>query len=111
MQPIEPETLAPLLRGLAGQAVYLHYEVVPAGFLRNLKVNIQEAVLRGAEPPYRLALRCQEDAWVIMEGLTHMETAATAADGAPGPTLFLCALESDQRLSRAIQISREPFTP
>lgn len=106
MQPLDPEILAPLVRGLAGQTVYLHCEVVPAGFLRNLKAEVQEAVLRGDEPPYRLALRCQGDGWVIMEGLTHMDVPRT--EGAP---LFLCGLESDQRLSRAIQISREPFAP
>lgn len=101
MQPIDSTQLKSLLTGYAGRRTYLHYEFARGGFLRNIPVDIDEAVLRG-DGPYRVALRCREHGWVIMEDLTHMES---------GAHLFLCALESDQRLARALQLSPEPFAP
>lgn len=103
MQPIEPAVVAAVLKRFEGQQVYLHFEFPRGGFIRNLTAEVEEAHLRG-DGPYRVALRCRQDGWVIMEGLTHM----AAVQGAP---LFLCAFESDQRLSQALQISRDPFAP
>ena len=104
LQPIDPQVVAGVLAAWAGRTAYLHQETVPGGFVRNIRIDIEEAVLRHGEASYRVALRCRGDAWVVMEGLTHMEL----TEGQP---LFLCALESDQRLSRALQISAEPFRP
>lgn len=78
-------------------------EFVRGGFVRNLAADVEEAVIRG-EGPFRVALRCREAGWVVMEGLTHMESTAVEP-------LFLCALESDQRLAQVLQISPEPFAP
>jgi hypothetical protein len=103
VQPIEPAHIAASLRRYAGKQVYLHFEHSRGGFIRNLRAAVIEALMRG-EGPYRVALRCQDDGWVIMEELTHM---AVERDG----TLCLYALDSDQKLSRALQISLEPFTP
>lgn len=110
MQPIQPEYAATALKRFEGNHVYVHFEFPRGGFLRNLTAEVEEAHLRG-DGPYRVALRCRADGWVIMEGLTHM-----AAE--EGGRLFLGAFgddsspdKSDQRLSRALQISMEPFRP
>ncbi|MGE5590479.1 MAG: DUF1806 family protein [Bacillota bacterium] len=104
MQPIDPQVVSAALAAWAGRTAYVHQETVPGGFIRNVRVDIEQAVLRGDQPPYRVALRCRGDAWVVTEGLTHM-------DLTEGQPLFLCALEGDQRLSRALQLSVEPFRP
>lgn len=102
IRPIEAEKLAPVARRLSGSRVYLHIEVTPGGFLRNLAADIDEVVIRSDGPTYRVALRCGDDGWVVMEGLTHM----SLRDGEP---LLLCRLEEEDRLTRVIQISEEVF--
>jgi hypothetical protein len=100
VRPIEAEELVLALRRLNGRRVYLHVEVTPGGFMRNLTAEIEEAVLRGDGPTYRVALRCSGHGWVVMEGLTHM----SVKDGDP---LLLCTLEEEDRLTRVLQISEE----
>lgn len=101
MQPIDEAVITGILKGFEGSRVYMHFEFPRGGFVRNVSTAVTEAHLKGAGP-YRVALRCEGDGWVIMEELTHFE----ATEHGP---LFLCALESDGRLSRTLQISREPF--
>lgn len=106
VRPIDAAELTPALRLLAGQSVYLHMEVTPGGFLRNLRTELNEVVLRCDGPTYRLALRCVEHGWVVLEGLTHM----AIPDGAPfipGRGLLLCTLEGEDRMTRVIEISKE----
>ena len=100
--PIDGEKLAQALRSLSGRWVYLHMEVTPGGFLRNLAAEVEEAVLRCDGPTYRVALRCRFGVWVVMEGLTHM----ALRDGEP---LVLGTLEGEDRLTRVLQISEEAF--
>lgn len=102
VRPIDAAELTRELRRLCGHQVYLHMEVTPGGFLRNLRTELHEVVLRSDGPTYRLALRCAEDGWVVLEGLTHM----SLQGGAP---LLLGTLEGEDRLTRAIQISEEAF--
>jgi hypothetical protein len=101
IRPIEAEVLAQVLRRLNGRRVYLHVEITPGGFMRNLATDIAEVVLRCDGPTCRIALRCGGHGWVIMEGLTHM----CVRDGEP---LLIYTLEGD-RLTRVIQISEEAF--
>lgn len=103
LRSIEAAALSQTLRQLAGRTVYLHMEVTPGGFLRNLAVEVEEAVLRSDGSSYRIALLCPGDGWVVMEGLTHM-----CIEGG-GPLLF-GRLEEEDRLTRVIQISEEAFT-
>lgn len=98
--PIDGEKLAQVLEGLRGRRVYLHMEVTPGGFLRNLAVDVNEAVVRCDGATYRVALRCQNNGWVVMEGLTHMAAQA-------GEPLLLGMLETEDRLTRVMQISAE----
>lgn len=102
VRPIDAEELAPVLHQLCGRTVYLHVEVIPGGFMRNLTAEIEEAVLRSDGPTHRVALRCAGRGWVVMEGLTHM----TIGEGEP---LHLCTLAEEDRLTRVIQISKEAF--
>lgn len=102
VRPIDPVELTQALRRLTGHQVYFHLEVTPGGFLRNLHADLEEVVLRSDGPTYRVALRCSEDGWVVLEGLTHMALQA----GAP---VLLCTLEGEDRMTRAIQISEEAF--
>lgn len=102
VRPIDEEELAPMLLRLGGRKVYLHVEVTPGGFLRNLAAQVKEAVLRSSGSTWRIALRCEEHGWVVMEGLTHMSVQS-------GEPLLLCTLEEEDRLTRVIQISEEAF--
>lgn len=102
IEPIEPDLLARTVRRFNGRRVYLHLEVTPGGFLRNLAAQIDEVVVRSSGSTCRVALRCADDGWVVMEGLTHM----ALRDGEP---LMLCTLEAEDRLTRVIQISEEAF--
>lgn len=101
MQPIDEAVIVSSLQGFEGSRVYLHFEFPVGGFVRNVSTTVSEAHLKGTGP-YRVALRCEGDGWVMMEGLTH----AVVPENGP---LFLCALEEDGRLNRALQISRAPF--
>jgi hypothetical protein len=100
LRPIDASTVARLALQLSGCKAFIHVEVTPGGFVRNLPVDLEDVVLRGAGPTYRLALRCASNGWVVLEGLTHM-----AIDG---EILMLCTLEED-RLTRVIQLSKEAF--
>lgn len=102
VRPIDVEELAPVLRLLSGRTVYLHVEVIPGGFMRNVTAEVEEAVLRSDGSTYRMALRCGGHGWVVMEGLTHM----SIREGEP---LHLCTLAEEDRLTRVIQISKEAF--
>lgn len=101
-QPLDPQAVTQALQRLAGSRLYLHFEFTRGGFLRNLVADVEEAVLRG-EGPYRVALRCREHGWVIMEGLTQM---ALSPD-----LLVLGALDEEQKLAHLIQLSREAYRP
>lgn len=103
MQPIRTEDLGAALKFFEGQQAYLHFEFARGGFVRNLTAQVEEAHLRG-NGAYRVALRCKSDGWLVMEGLTH-------ADLTQSSCVCLYALDNDQRLSRALQLSLEPFAP
>jgi hypothetical protein len=100
IRPIDGDELARALGRLSGRRVYLHVEVTPGGFVRNLAADVVEAVVRCDGPTWRLALRCGGHGWVVLEGLTHM----TICTGEP---LQMCTLIEEDRLTRVIQISEE----
>jgi hypothetical protein len=100
IRPIDTEELAQALGQLRGRRVFLHVEVTPGGWLRNLAADVEEAVLRSDGPTHRVALRCSGHGWVVMEGLTHMSLVA-------GEPLLLCTLAEEDRLTRVLQISAE----
>lgn len=101
MEPIDASRLRQALAPYAGREVYLHVEFARGGFARNVKGRVISVALRG-DGPYRVGLRCEEAGWVVMEGLTHW----LAAEGQP---LFLCGLDEEEKLDRALQLHFEPL--
>lgn len=104
LQPIkdDPAAVQTALDQFAGQVVYVHAELIPGGFLRNMRVSVQQAYLRGGGS-CRVALRCEGDAWVRMEDLTHWEV------DTEGRLIFCAFGDEQQRLSRTLEISNRPF--
>lgn len=51
---------------------YIHFEVIPGGFVRNLQARIEQIFVAG-ENPYRVALKLAENGWIRIEGLTYYE--------------------------------------
>ncbi len=105
MERIEEQSTRAALRRFSGKRVYLHFEMTRGGFIRNVLAEIEEAVLRAdSDGSFRVALRCKGDGWVVMEGLTHIDAPA-------GMPLFLATFDDDpdQRLTRTLQLSLEPF--
>lgn len=90
------------LGGFRGQEVYVHAEWIPGGFIRNARVRVLEAHLRGGEP-YRVALRCAGDGWVRMEDVTHW----TRDDA--GRLGFAAFADVEERLRCTLELSLEPF--
>ncbi len=104
MRPIfdDPAAVREALARFAGQTVYVHAECIPGGFVRNARLAVTSAQMRG-EGRYRVALRCDDDAWVRWEDLTHWEM-----DG-QGRLLLLAFGDAEQRLSRTLELSLKPF--
>ncbi len=105
IQPIQGDLAAveSALGTFAGKAAWIHAEWIPGGFLRNMRVEVVAAYVRGGGPGYRVALRCRDDAWVRIEDVTHWATDE-------GGRLFLMAFgDEQQRLSRTLEISPQPF--
>ncbi len=97
-----PTDVQAALDRFSGQAAYIHAELIPGGFLRNMRVHIREAYLRGGDR-CRVALRCADDAWVRMEDLTHWEIDRE-------DRLIFCAFgDEQQRLARTLEVSLRPF--
>lgn len=113
LSPITRESLDAHLDSLCGRRIYLHMEVTPGCFLRNLAVEVQDLVLRCDGPSYRLALRCAGHGWVVIEGLTHMALPDEATQRHPVsghvPPLQLGTLVEEDRLTRLILLSEEAY--
>ncbi len=104
MQPIAgaEAQVRQALDALCGRTVYVHLECIPGGFLRNARLELRQAHLRGAGG-YRVALRCAEDAWVRAEDLTHWE------QDAEGRLHFLAFADAQERLRHTLEISLTPL--
>lgn len=104
MRPIhdDPAAVEQALAGFADQTVYVHAECIPGGFVRNARLEVISAQLRG-DGRYRVALRGRGDAWVRVEDLTHWEI------DTQGRLLLLAFGDAEQRLSRTLELSLQPF--
>ncbi|HZG85612.1 DUF1806 family protein [Paenibacillus sp.] len=100
MQPIEIERLETVLQAYEGRTPYIHVEVTPGAFVRNVTAAIEQAYVRGSGP-YRVALRLKGDGWIRAEGLTHMAEE-------PG-RLLLAGHDELGRLTCGLQLSTERF--
>lgn len=101
MQPIIASELESNLRQYEGHTVYLHVEVTPGAFVRNMKTLILKSYAAGTGP-FRVALKLPDHGWVRVEGLTHglMDEKER---------LILAGHDDNGRLTAALEISREPF--
>jgi hypothetical protein len=90
------------LAAFAGREAFVHAEWIPGGFLRNMRVEVRSAHVRGGGP-YRVALRCAGEAWVRIEDVTDWDLDASGR-------LFLLAFgDAEQRLARTLELSPRPF--
>jgi hypothetical protein len=98
----DPGALEAALASFVGREAWVHAEWIPGGFLRNVRVEVAGAYLRGTGP-YRVALRCAGGAWVRIEDVTDWEL-----DGA-GRVCLLAFGDAEQRLSRTLEVSPRPL--
>lgn len=101
MQHIQMEELKLHLRSYEGKQVYVHVEVTPGAFVRNVKVHIAQTYANG-NGPYRVALRLEDDGWIRVEGLTHLTIDAEGR-------LIVAGHDEKGRLTAALELSIEPF--
>jgi hypothetical protein len=101
MRQIHPSELEEWLLPYEGLAAYLHVEVTPGAFVRNVRASIEQAYVAGSGP-YRVALRLKEHGWIRVEGLTHCEKDAEER-------LLLAGHDDLGRLTSALQLSLKPF--
>jgi|HigsolmetaGSP12D_1036236.scaffolds.fasta_scaffold00812_10 hypothetical protein len=100
MKPIVKEELERLLKRYAGEC-YVHFEVVPGGFVRNVRAHVAETHVAG-ESPYRVALKLAEDGWIRMEGLSHWTTDEQGR-------LILSGHDSQGRITATLLLGKLPF--
>lgn len=101
MIPIDRQHTEAELRKFVGAEVYVHSEATSFVFVRNFKVKVTEAHVKG-EGPYRVALRFEDRGWLRMEALTHAE-----ADGSG--RLLLAGYDDRGRMNVALHLGKEPF--
>jgi hypothetical protein len=103
VKPLQPRNAESLLAAFADSKAYLHLEVNPGGFVRNVMAHVEGGSVRPDSGCYRVALRCRPHGWVVMEGITHVE------DG-PGILSFY-RIDQEHRLLQVLQVAKEPFQP
>lgn len=97
------------LTPFVGGTVYLHLETTVGAytengfgvFIRNAKVQIDSAALKGDGPLYRAGLHTS-DGWVYAEGLTHWEVDSKGR-------LLLEGHDAEGRMTVACLVGREPW--
>jgi hypothetical protein len=101
MQLIEKPEVERGLKAFDGQRAFLHMEVTPGGFVRNVQADIKKSYIEG-EGPFRAALRLQGGGWVRVEGLTHYQMDEEGR-------LLLAGHDERGRLTTALELSSKPF--
>ncbi|WP_139993927.1 DUF1806 family protein [Paenibacillus paridis] len=88
-------------RAFIAQELYVHSEATSYLFVRNFKVQLEEAFIAG-EGPYRIALKFDGQGWLRMEALTHFEETAEGR-------LLLAGYDDLGRMNVALHLGKEPF--
>jgi hypothetical protein len=101
MQTIDRSVLTAALAAFDGHAVYMHVEVTPGGFARNIPLTVEASFVHG-DGPFRVALRLPDRGWIRVEGLTHMTVDEMGR-------LLLAGHDSDGKLTTALELSPTPF--
>lgn len=102
MQPIDVNTVRRALEAFEGAAVYVHAEVTPGAFVRNICLTAERLYIAG-EHPFRVALRFGPEGWIRAEGLTHY-----VIDGKG--RLLMAGHDEHGRITTALELSRSPFS-
>jgi hypothetical protein len=102
MIPLHPETVLRQLEQWKGKDVYIHLEVNPEAYIRNAKVELIEAHVKG-DGPYRVFLELgQERGLIQINGITHMSV---------DENMVICTGYDDQnRLAQTLEVSIKPFS-
>lgn len=101
LQSIDRTIVKQALQTYENQKAFIHAEVIPGGFLRNISVHIIQTYIAGVGP-YRIALRMEDEGWIRMEGLTDFEI--------DGQGRLLLAGHDDQgRIMTVLELSLSPF--
>ncbi|MCR8643551.1 YojF family protein [Paenibacillus sp. N1-5-1-14] len=101
MKPIHKQAVTTALRAFIGQQVYIHAEAIPGGFLRNISVEVEQAMIAG-EGPYRVAIRIPYNGWIRMESLTHYISESEEK-------LLLAGHDEQGRITTVLELSTRPF--
>ncbi|MBD2869966.1 DUF1806 family protein [Paenibacillus arenilitoris] len=101
MRPIRLEEITALLSPYEGRSPFMHIEVTPGAFVRNVQATVVQAYVRGAGP-FRVALRLADDGWTRVEGLTHLTVDEEGR-------LLMAGHDDKGRLTCALQLSLERF--
>jgi hypothetical protein len=102
MQRIHKETVRKELEKYVGATSYVHFEVIPGGFVRNANFNVLQAFI-SEDKPYRIALKIENNGWIRVEGITDYEIDNEGR-------LLLAGHDAIGRLMSALQLSSVPFS-
>jgi len=101
LQKIDKKAVGLALEAYQGQKAYIHAEVIPGGFLRNISVQIIQTYIAG-DGPYRIALRTENEGWIRMENLTDYEIDEQGR-------LLIAGHDDQGRIMTAFELSLKPF--
>lgn len=101
MRRIDKKIVENALQAYQGCKAFIHAEVIPGGFLRNISVQIIQSYIAG-EGPYRVALRTEDEGWIRMEGLTDYEIDEQGR-------LLIAGHDDQGRITTVFELSLSPF--
>lgn len=101
MKAINKKIVEDALLSFSGTSPYIHCEVTPGGFVRNVRVEVLQTFIAG-DGPYRAALKLANDGWIRVEELTDYEIDEQGR-------LLLAGHDDTGRLTTALQLSKDPF--
>lgn len=100
MKPIDRKKVEKALRTFENHSVYIHSEVTPGGFSRNILVQVTKCYIMG-DGPFRVTLKLSDQGWIRIEGLTDY----VHQNG----QLLLAGHDEKGRLRTGLEISLKPF--
>lgn len=101
MLRIDKKIVENALQAYQGRKVFIHAEVIPGGFLRNVSVEVIQSYIAG-DGPFRVALRTEDEGWIRMEGLTDYEIDDQGR-------LLIAGHDDQGRITTALELSLSPF--
>lgn len=100
MNVIVKDELEHALKNYTGD-YYIHFEVIPGGFVRNLQAKVEQTYISG-ENPFRIALKLAQDGWIRIEDLTYYEIDSQGR-------LILSGHDEQGRITTTLLLSKTAF--